>query len=162
MSALVWAALPLAFCSRGLRALWISAPFSSALPHLRTARWPVWHLGCVYWLLQFSECLVCCWALDPCMHTWGGAQKFTNTFMGLPRRGLLGTLRLLRPLFPILGLLHVSPRASSLRTREKLKSPAVCWCSKFCSSSLVCLLWFLSSSNGFSIYSVQELWVHSG
>lgn len=135
----------------------------SALSHIRTTQWPVWHLELIYLLVQFSECFVCWWALDPCMHTWGWAQKFINKFMGFPLHDLLGTLWFLRAPFSILGLLHMTPRTSSLRTRKKkLDSPAVWWYSKFWSSSLVSLLWFFSSSNCFSICSAQELWLHSG
>ena len=144
--------------------LWPSklVQFCSVLSHTRTTQWPVWHLELIYLLVQFSECFVCWWALDPCMHTWGWAQKFINKFMGFPLHDLLGILWFLRALFSILGLLHMTPRTSSLRTRKKLDSPAVWWYSKFWSSSPVCLLWFFSSSNHFSICSAQELWLHSG
>ena len=124
-----WVCLVWRLCSAHLSltvvsvSLWSSKPlqFCSVLSHIRTTQWPVGHLDLVYLLVQWSECFGCWWALDPCMHTWGWAQKFISMFLGLPLHDLRGTLCFLRAPFSILGLLHMTPRTSSLGTRKKIK-----------------------------------------
>ena len=144
--------------------LWPSklVQFCSVLSHTRTTQWPVWHLELIYLLVQFSECFVCWWALDPCMHTWGWAQKFINKFMGFPLHDSLVFSGSSGLCFPSLVCCIWLQGQAAWGLGKKLDSPAVWWYSKFWSSSPVCLLWFFSSSNRFSICSAQELWLHSG
>lgn len=129
--------LQLTFCS-----LWFQCQFSLQRLCCTILFCPTYapHSGqsgtCIFicLLVQFSKCFLYWCVLDPCMYTWGWAQKFINNFMGLlsqaPRlHDLLGTLWFPRAPFSILlpesGVYlswsdaRPSPGTSSLKTRKK-------------------------------------------